>query len=184
LLFHVPVSSPPHSLLLLYRYIAIFNVASFACGVIFVHFANSSLGKIIGVLLVIVLIVITKNIHYHCPEKSDTTVSGFKTPFLPFLPCLAIFINWFLVSQLDWLGLGLLIVYLGAATALYFLYGIKHSVLNNAVVSSSSGRGDDEDELDERRERDDISLLSNGEGLGGTVNKDAFDKGGIELTRR
>jgi len=66
-----------------------------------------------------------------CPRKNDSKKDeGFTTPLMPFLPCLGIFINWFLIAQLEPYGLGLLFLYGLIVTILYFAYSIKHSVGN------------------------------------------------------
>ena len=81
--------------------------------------------------------------------------SYFKTPLMPFIPvsfvyycyllhvtgnnffssfiflskqCLGIFVNWYLISQLDLYGIFFLLAYLGIAALFYFSYGMEHSV--------------------------------------------------------
>ena len=43
----------------------------------------------------------------------------FETPLVPFVPCLGIFVNWYLVAQQSLFGLVLLMLYLGVTTLLY-----------------------------------------------------------------
>lgn len=59
------------------------------------------------------------------PDKS------FRAPFVPFLPCLGIFVNWYLIAQLEALGIFLLLLYLGIAAGFYMCFGSKHSVGNS-----------------------------------------------------
>jgi APA family basic amino acid/polyamine antiporter len=46
--------------------------------------------------------------------------SFFESPCVPLIPLVGIFINWYLISQLEWTGLLLLVAYLGMTTVLYF----------------------------------------------------------------
>jgi APA family basic amino acid/polyamine antiporter len=49
-------------------------------------------------------------------------VSYFETPFVPLIPCLGIAMNWYLISQLESLGLCLLTLYLGTCLGLYYFF--------------------------------------------------------------
>ncbi len=43
----------------------------------------------------------------------------FETPMVPFIPLLGIAMNWYLIAQLEWTGLLMLFLYLGAVSLLY-----------------------------------------------------------------
>ena len=45
----------------------------------------------------------------------------FRTPFLPFLPCMGMFINWYLISQLQAEGVITLVGFFGVAGAIYLV---------------------------------------------------------------
>jgi len=62
-------------------------------------------------------------------EEEEEEEPYFQTPFVPYLPCLGAFVNWYLIAQLELSGLFFLVIYLGAATLFYFTYGVKHSRL-------------------------------------------------------
>lgn len=69
-----------------------------------------------------------------CPEAASdeyATSRNFTLPFIPFLPCLGIFINWYLIAQLEVLGILFLAGYTSLVTIFYFKYGIKNSIGNN-----------------------------------------------------
>jgi basic amino acid/polyamine antiporter, APA family len=51
----------------------------------------------------------------------------FQAPFVPLFPCIGIFINWYLISQLELSGMLLLILYIATITALYLGYCRKIS---------------------------------------------------------
>ncbi len=57
--------------------------------------------------------------------------SYFQTPCVPFLPCLGIFINWYLVSRLELAGLGFLLLYLGLVAVWYFTCCAQNSIGNS-----------------------------------------------------
>jgi amino acid transporter len=59
----------------------------------------------------------------HETEGSNGNVSEekpFGVPLVPVLPLVGIFLNWYLISQLDWSGILLLLLFLGIMSALYF----------------------------------------------------------------
>lgn len=43
----------------------------------------------------------------------------FRTPLVPYLPCLGMFVNWYLIAQLSVSGIMLLVVYLGCVVLVY-----------------------------------------------------------------
>jgi hypothetical protein len=51
-------------------------------------------------------------------EMGDT--DKFSVPWVPFLPLVGIFLNWYLISQLEWSGMLLLLLFLGMMSVLYF----------------------------------------------------------------
>ena len=60
-------------------------------------------------------------------RDAQSESGNFQTPLVPLLPCIGIFINWYLISQLEWSGMLLLILYIGAVTLLYVGYCRKNS---------------------------------------------------------
>lgn len=91
------------------------------------------------------MILSTYAIYFHCPRsdvfgghrrhyhQDDLRVDDgyFKTPFVPLLPCVAIFINWYLIAQLELLGVIGLIGFMILTIVYYFAYAMKHSVGND-----------------------------------------------------
>jgi APA family basic amino acid/polyamine antiporter len=120
---------------LLQRHLAWFNLFSFlAC------LAMSHISWIIGCFLGPVSVFIAAKISWQCPpatsfgnttNKTAQWYAGkkyFSTPFVPYLPCLGIFVNYFLISQLAFIGIALLFAYILLFVLLYFLYGAHNSV--------------------------------------------------------
>jgi len=65
-----------------------------------------------------------------CPEINDTSYTGFRVPLVPYLPSLGIFVNWYLVAQLEWSALLWIFCYVSIAVVWYLCYGLRNSVGN------------------------------------------------------
>ena len=76
----------------------------------------------------------TGGAHYHKGKIRSTSADDgyFRTPFVPFLPCIGIVVNWYLISQLELVGIGFLITFLGLTTLYYFAYAGQHSIVGNS----------------------------------------------------
>ena len=53
--------------------------------------------------------------------NQEETESYFESPCVPLIPLFGMFVNWYLISQLEWSGLLLLVLYLGLTAALYYV---------------------------------------------------------------
>jgi APA family basic amino acid/polyamine antiporter len=51
----------------------------------------------------------------------------FRSPLVPFLPCVSILINWILIAQLSWIGLVSFFGFILLASISYVFYGMKNS---------------------------------------------------------
>jgi APA family basic amino acid/polyamine antiporter len=129
------------------RMLLLFNLASLLFGVTMSHFFHFFLGKILMVLSVFQLFKSFGGIWFGCNTAqhfggktrryygdrcADIEENAyFKTPLLPFVPCFGIFINWYLIGQLEVYGICLLLGFIFAVTLFYFSYSRHHSVGNN-----------------------------------------------------
>ncbi|KOC63248.1 Cationic amino acid transporter 3 [Habropoda laboriosa] len=87
-------------------------------------FGNNVIESVILILLVNILLLNIIVIARQPVQKIDL---AFKVPLVPFLPCCSIFINLYLMLQLDgftWIRFS---VWMLIGFAIYFLYGISHS---------------------------------------------------------
>jgi APA family basic amino acid/polyamine antiporter len=125
----------------------IFNLASLLFGVTMSHFFHYLLGKFFIALSIFQLyksfgalwIGCSPAVHfggktrkYYGDRCADIEENAFfKTPLLPFVPCFGIFINWYLIGQLEVYGICLLVGFIIAVTLFYFTYSRHHSVGNN-----------------------------------------------------
>lgn len=58
----------------------------------------------------------------------------FETPLVPLVPLLGIAVNWYLIAQLEWSGLLFLFGYLGAVSALYYVFCLHHGSFFSATM--------------------------------------------------
>jgi len=79
--------------------------------------------------------------HHHHQNQQQTVY--FKTPLVPHLPLAGMFVNWYLIAQLEFVGLMLLLLYIGLAVLFYFCYGAKQSVGNATGWNDISGNQED-----------------------------------------
>uniref|UniRef100_A0A1B6L2A0 Cationic amino acid transporter C-terminal domain-containing protein n=2 Tax=Graphocephala atropunctata TaxID=36148 RepID=A0A1B6L2A0_9HEMI len=82
----------------------------------------------IAVLAVMLLIMVIAVIVLWCQPKTKETRLMFKVPLLPLVPCISIFINFYLMVMLDvhtWMRF---IVWLVIGMMIYLCYGVPNSV--------------------------------------------------------
>jgi hypothetical protein len=72
-----------------------------------------------------------KRQHYH-GDQVKTDSGYFVTPLLPFWPCIGIFVNYYLVAQLDFGGVAGLLSFWLLVIAYYFFFAVQHSIGGNA----------------------------------------------------
>ena len=71
----------------------------------------------------VVEILVALLIYYQCPENADSqAASQYRVPWMPFPPLVGIVINYLLIAQLSSLGIWLMFLYFGLATAMYFVH--------------------------------------------------------------
>lgn len=127
--------SEPH---LLQKNLAWYNIFAFSTCMSISHIKVKAIRWGIGSILGLLSLLISIRISIKCPAMtlfgnatSNTLFSDkqyFSTPFMPYIPCLGIFVNYFLISQLEFLGIFLLLAYILLFVLLYFLYGARNSV--------------------------------------------------------
>jgi len=143
------------------RLVAMLNIFSFVASILITHYYTHSIAKGLAFLCLSGSVLCCAAMYLYCPpskkfggekrhshsryyypseydvkqdDNEDADEDGyFKTPFVPFLPCLAIFINWYLISQLELFGIFLLLFFLGTCAIFYFFYSAKHSLLRKGL---------------------------------------------------
>jgi hypothetical protein len=131
--------SPESQPNLLRSLLAWFNLFAFLTCLAISHL-DAPLSWIIGLLFGTFSVIIAIKLARECPPSisfgnSSEKTSQFKndnkhfvTPFVPFIPCMGMFVNYFLISQLSFTGIALLCAYTLLAVLVYFLYGAQNSV--------------------------------------------------------
>ncbi|XP_062130860.1 cationic amino acid transporter 3 [Drosophila sulfurigaster albostrigata] len=76
--------------------------------------------SIVGLLLIIICIVIGL-------QPVSTIELTFKVPLVPFVPCLSVFVNLYLMFQLDLFTWIRFLIWIAIGYIIYFAYGIRHS---------------------------------------------------------
>jgi amino acid transporter len=139
-------SSSSSSSSLANRLMLIFHTAALVASTSFSHFSNNWIGRFVGVVAIAIDIFACFALwrwcpraevfggrhrhHYHQEEIKIVDEGYFECPFVPALPCFAILVNWYLIAQLDFLGVAFLLAFLLLATIYYFAYAARHSVGN------------------------------------------------------
>ena len=135
--------SPESNPNLLPKLLALFNLFSFLTCITVSHGLHLPIGWVFAILLGLTSIMLARKMAIQCPPTSsfggatNKTIQlfgerkYFSTPLVPYLPCVGMTANFFLISQLSFFGIGLLLIYALAAIVLYFLHGARHSVGRN-----------------------------------------------------
>lgn len=127
-----------------------FNVVAFLASTVLVSsYMQTSWGRLLAAALICMLGGLVFVIYSWCPR---TAVFGgrrhhyheeqlireqgfFRTPAVPFLPCLGIFINWYLVAQMDAMSIGVLVLILGLSSVYYFRFTVRRNSRENDSLS-------------------------------------------------
>ena len=118
--------------------------AALLTGVSLSHFASIRIGMAMAGVCSLVMIACMCSLVCWCPraqvfgEKSFSLSlkqiqddDFFRTPFMPYLPFIGIFINLYLIAQLQLFGVVLFLGFLALAVLYYVFYAINYSVGNN-----------------------------------------------------
>lgn len=127
------LSSPDSSPRLLKKLILTFNGMCYVSGLLWVHVTSTFWGKCLAIVSTTFTVLGCFCIYATCPEgKCPAQELGhYRTPFLPFFPCVGIFINWYLVSQLSLIGNLILLGTMGITVTCYLLSrGSKNAFLS------------------------------------------------------
>lgn len=144
------LESPDSSPRLLELLLIWFNVMCLVSSLMLNHMCTSFFGKTLAGICCSLTLMICVLLKQWCPAATyfggktrrattqhmtvgivSVEEEYFKTPLLPFVPCLGIFLNWYLIAQLQWTDLMLLACFLTMAVLFYFSFGYYYSVGNN-----------------------------------------------------
>jgi len=160
--------SPPDKPQLLGRLLLSFHALSFLSGLLLTYFWQGPFGGFCCGLSCMATLATVIQIAVKCPScmvyggihaprlaelaiesgvdiSAESSMSAFKTPLVPYLPCLAAFVNWYLVAQLDFAGLSMLVGYLGMVSLLYFVLHGKKAASSHRYTVESEGLVNDQE---------------------------------------
>mmetsp|Transcript_17249 Transcript_17249/g.27875 ORF Transcript_17249/g.27875 Transcript_17249/m.27875 type:complete len:548 (-) Transcript_17249:538-2181(-) len=106
--------------------IMVFSVLGLCLIVNKINISHSVLAMIFVALLGVVAIGAFACLAYF--HEFTTDIESFQAPMVPYVPALAICLNWFLFAQLSWTGLAMVLGLVAIGLMFYFLYGNGHSV--------------------------------------------------------
>lgn len=149
LLWH---ESPTESPYLAEYLLSFYHIACLVMCLLLTRCLETSWGRSMSLVSAAVLLVCMVGVYRWCPKSEvfggeqrrpkggvQTSNSGyFRTPFVPFWPCFGILINWFLMAQLELMGIFGMLGFLALAGLYYFCYGLRHSVGNNGGWEETS----------------------------------------------
>ncbi|KAI2500028.1 Amino acid permease [Fragilaria crotonensis] len=126
--------SPPESPYLAEKFLGVFHVACFSACLLLTRYLNTAWGSLWFVVAALVAFICMIGVFRFCPKNtvfggnrrrkdSPTADHGFfRTPFLPFWPCAGVFINWYLIAQLELIGTMGMLGFLVVVTVVYLLF--------------------------------------------------------------
>lgn len=109
------------------KLLGLFNALSFLTCLVLTHVGH------LGWTFVPLLLFIACKISKTCPPTrfGNTQLyrhdKYFTTPFVPYIPCLGMFVNYFLISQLSVFGIVCIISYTCVAVMLYFCWSCRRT---------------------------------------------------------
>ena len=112
------------------RLLILLNVFPFLSGVCFAFIPIEAVKYSLAGVFALLTLCVTIYIHRYCPESRSTRFAlegdgygigkaRFRTPLVPYLPALGIFANWFMLANIGWQGIVMLLIYLLLGVAMY-----------------------------------------------------------------
>ena len=123
------------------RILIMLNVFPFASGLCFAYITHDAARYSLMGLFSLLTLAVTIYIALYCPEITSNRFvldrdgygigkRRFRTPLVPFLPALGIYMNWFMIANVGWKGMVMLIGYLIIGVTLYGSFCSGKSILN------------------------------------------------------
>lgn len=112
------------------RLLILLNVFPFLSGACFAFVPLAAVKYSLTGFFALLTLCVTIYIHRYCPEVKSTRFAlegdgystgkaRFRTPLVPYLPALGIFANWFMLANVGWQGIVMLVVYLLLGVVMY-----------------------------------------------------------------
>ncbi|KAM8708739.1 hypothetical protein ACLKA7_015670 [Drosophila subpalustris] len=119
--------------------------------------------SLVGLLLIVICVVIGL-------QPVSTIELTFKVPLVPFVPCLSVFVNLYLMFQLDLFTWIRFLIWIAIGYCIYFSYGIRNSTQiqrnrNHAEVAANAMQNSDCPQQHENRAFEPDWKVENGNGV-------------------
>ncbi|KAJ0406994.1 hypothetical protein ATCC90586_009214 [Pythium insidiosum] len=105
-------------------------VASALIGMFTYTLGYTNHGSIVALVIAILFLLLSVGsciyIYVKCPQEASDP-DNYAAPLVPFLPTIAILCDFYLMSQIKLLGIGLCVAWIGAAVLSYLVYGYGHA---------------------------------------------------------
>ncbi len=112
------------------RILILLNVFSLSSGLCFAYIPILEAKYSLAIIFAILTLLITLYIAFFCEEVESNRFAlegdgygigkpRFRTPLVPYLPSLGIFLNWFMVANIGWIGIAMLGAYLLSGLLFY-----------------------------------------------------------------
>jgi len=123
------------------RILILLNLFPFISGLCFKFIPIDALKYSLTGVFALLTLAVAIYIFSYCPEISSTRFAlegdgygigrkRFRTPLVPFLPALGIYMNWFMLANVGWEGMVMLICYLFGGIFMYGAFCTGKSVVN------------------------------------------------------
>ena len=130
------------------------NMFSCASGLCFKYIGIVSLKYSLAGFFFLLTLATTIYIDFTCNKNSDTRLilecnenealarrQQFRTPLVPYLPAIGIYVNWFLMAHIGWIGMVLLVSYVLVGVILYEVVSLGKSHGNDRHYNSPHDTG-------------------------------------------
>ncbi|KAH9084281.1 hypothetical protein LEN26_020959 [Aphanomyces euteiches] len=107
------------------------TIVALSCAAMFVFQKSyvdrdSAAGLVISMVFLAATFGVAAVIFFTCPQNQGEP-NMFRAPLVPFVPMLAIVVNWYLIAQLNEKDIARGCIWIAAAIVSYFLYGFRNS---------------------------------------------------------
>ncbi|CAK4975701.1 unnamed protein product [Aphanomyces euteiches] len=92
----------------------------------YVNNDNNDTWLVISIILLVLVVLVAIVIKVKCPQNTGNE-NMFRAPWVPFVPMIAIIVNWQLIAQYADVDLGRAGIWIAASIVTYFMYGYFHS---------------------------------------------------------
>ncbi|KAL7484699.1 hypothetical protein ACHAW6_010351 [Cyclotella cf. meneghiniana] len=132
------------------RLLLLLNLFPFASGICFVYISMTVLKYTLAAFFALLTLGVAIYISFYCKEAEATRFAlegdgygigrrRFRTPMVPYLQALGIFANWFMIANIGWVGIVMLMGYLIMGVITYGTFCSGRSLVSSGVTFNGLG---------------------------------------------